>query len=50
MWSDFIITREPQIIQSVLATNFNDFGKGPIIKVRLVVEILETATMFLTLG
>ncbi|KAF8340618.1 uncharacterized protein EI90DRAFT_2906526 [Cantharellus anzutake] len=28
LWSDIILTREPQIVQSILATNFIDFEKG----------------------
>ena len=42
MWRDIIITREPQIIQSVLATNFLDFGKGPSFRVRFVACMIET--------
>ena len=52
MWRDIIITREPQIIQSVLATNFNDFGKGRLLKVRFVTCMIETmrATRFSVLN
>ncbi|KAF8340598.1 uncharacterized protein EI90DRAFT_3117109 [Cantharellus anzutake] len=34
LWRDIILTREPQIIQSVLSTHFSDFEKGPLLKIR----------------
>lgn len=34
LWQDLIITRDHINMQTVLATGFQDFGKGPLIKLR----------------
>lgn len=35
MWEDIIITKDPRVIQTVLATGFDKFHKGPLLKVLL---------------
>lgn len=30
LWQDLYVTRDHNVMQTMLATGFNDFGKGPI--------------------
>lgn len=34
LWQDMIVTRDHQVIKEVLSTRFEEFGKGPIYKIR----------------
>ena len=36
MWKDTVVTRDPRVIQHVLATGFSDFEKGPEAKLKYV--------------
>lgn len=36
LWQDTIITRDHRVMQHVLATGFNDFEKGPQVKLKFV--------------
>jgi len=34
LWQDVIISRDHQVVKEVLSTRFEEFGKGPIYKIR----------------
>jgi hypothetical protein len=35
-WRDYVFTRDHRVIQTVLATGFENFAKGPHVKAKLV--------------
>lgn len=37
-WQDHIVTRDHKIMQSILATGFSDFAKGPVQDLRFVLH------------